>query len=163
IEDERDSPTHSRAKVPACLADHYHGATRHVFTAVIADAFDDGLRAAVSHGKSLARSSREEGPPARAAVQDSASYRDVVAGDARRVAGGRRGENGSGQALTDIVVGVALERDRHSLYGKRTEGLSCRPLELDPYRFLRQTRASVLPCDLAGEHCAECAVGIGYG
>src|SRR2546423_5567678 len=59
IEDERQAATHASGEVAPGLTQHHYRTAGHVFAAVIADAFDDGNRAAVAHRESLARRSCE--------------------------------------------------------------------------------------------------------
>ncbi len=61
--DVRDAAAHARAEVAAGGAEHDDGAAGHVLAAVIADALDDGGRAAVAHGEALARAAGEERAP----------------------------------------------------------------------------------------------------
>ena len=58
-----------------------HGATaRHVFTAVIADALDDGTRAPELRTQKRSAAAAEERPPAGRAVQRDVTDNDIVFG-----------------------------------------------------------------------------------
>ena len=54
VQHERDAAAHPGGEVPSGTTEHDDDATRHVFAAMVADAFDDRESAAVSHGESLA-------------------------------------------------------------------------------------------------------------
>src|SRR5207253_1188494 len=54
VQHERDAARHPRREVPAGAAEHDDAPARHVLTAVVADALDDRVGAAVSHAEPLA-------------------------------------------------------------------------------------------------------------
>ena len=62
-------PGHAGGEIAAGAAKHHDHTARHVLAAVIAGAFDDGARAAVTYGKPLPRHAIEIGFPLRGAVQ----------------------------------------------------------------------------------------------
>ena len=74
---------------------------------MVADALDDGDRAGVAHAEALAGDAAEEGLAAGGAVEDHVAGDDVVLGDERRVVGRADDDAAAGQALADVVVGVA--------------------------------------------------------
>ena len=81
IEHVRDAAAHARREVPAGPAEHDDPAAGHVFAAVIADAFDDGERAAVAHREAFAGDAAEVRLAAGRAVERDVADEDVVLGD----------------------------------------------------------------------------------
>src|SRR5690606_18995426 len=55
VPDISHAARHAGGKVAAGVAQHHHGAARHVFAAMITGAFDHGGGAGVAYGKALAR------------------------------------------------------------------------------------------------------------
>src|SRR5687768_577553 len=55
IQDVRHTARHAGSKIPAGSAEHHHDPARHVFTSMIAGAFDDGSYPAISYCKAFAR------------------------------------------------------------------------------------------------------------
>ena len=64
------------------------------------------------------------------------------------------------EALADVVVGVAFERQRDALRQERAEALSGRSVEVELDGVVRQARRAVLPRDLAAQHRAHGAVHV---
>ena len=106
-----------------------------------ADALDDGLGAAVADGEAHPGPADEVEPAAGRAVEHG------VAGDRlRRRVGGEvrlRGDRdrATGQALADVVVGLADEAQLHAGPGERAERLARGAAQLEPDRAVRARRA----------------------
>ena len=62
------------------------------------------------------------------------------------------------QALADIVVGLAVEIERHAVGEPGAEALAGRAVEPDLDRVVGQARMAVAPRDLARQHGAGRAV-----
>ena len=86
IEHVGDAAGHTRGEIPSGPSEHDHSPARHVFAAVVADAFHDRGGAAVPHGKSLARDAADIGLSAGRAVEHHVADDDVVSGDQARAA-----------------------------------------------------------------------------
>ena len=127
IEHVRDAAAHARREVAPGLAEHDHAAAGHVLAAVIADAFDDGTRAAVAHGEPLARDAAQVRLAARRAVERHVADDDVLFGHERRLGRREHRERAARQPFADVVVGVALERQRDAR-AARTRRSSARPI-----------------------------------
>ena len=108
----------------------------HVFAAVIADALNDGVGAAVADGKAFAGDAPDVGLAARRAVERDVADDDVLfrreAGHARRI----NDQPGAGQAFADEVVRVAFERQRDAARHESAEALSGRSGELQANRVV---------------------------
>src|SRR5688572_8752460 len=111
----RDSARHAGREVAARRTENHGAAARHVLAAVIADALDDGLRAAVAHAESLGGAAAEERAPARRAVQRDVADQHVLLGLERRALRRINDEPTARQALADVVVAVAFELERDAL------------------------------------------------
>ena len=113
-------------EIAAGAAEHDDAAAGHVLAAVIADAFDDRLRAAVAHGEPLAGDAAHERLAARRAVERDVADDDVLFGDERRGARRTHDDAAARESLADEVVGLALERQRDPARKKRAEALARR-------------------------------------
>src|ERR1700756_139117 len=69
VEDIGDASAHARRKVSAAGAKDKNEAIRHVFTAMIAYAFNDGGRSGIAHGKTFAGYAIQKGFAAGGAVK----------------------------------------------------------------------------------------------
>ena len=107
VEHVGDAAGHARAEVAAGRAQHDDPATRHVFAAVVADTLHDRGRAGVAHGEPLPHHPAEERLAARRAVQQHVARDDVVLGGEGRALRRLYDDATTGQALADVVVGVA--------------------------------------------------------
>src|SRR5207253_11375078 len=103
-------------------------AARHVLASVVADAFDDGDRAAVAHGKSLAGDAAEESLTAGRAVERDVADQDVLLGLERGLARRPNRHQGAGQALARVVVRVTFKIECHAGSRPRAEALAGRSL-----------------------------------
>ena len=91
VEHIGDAARHAGGEIAPRAADDDDDAARHIFAAVIADAFDDGERAGVAHGETLARDAAEV-----AFARDRAIERGI-ADDDRSLAAIR--ESGGGRMM----------------------------------------------------------------
>ena len=91
VEHVGDAAAHAGGEVAAGPAEHDDAPAGHVLAAVVADALDDGVGAAVAHGEALAGDAAEEGLAAGRAVERDVADDDVVLGhERRRPSAGRR-------------------------------------------------------------------------
>ena len=73
-----DTAGHAGSKVAACTAQDEHLAACHVFTAMVAYAFDDGFHAAVTDTEAFAGHAVDVGFPARSTIEGHVADNDVV-------------------------------------------------------------------------------------
>src|SRR5262249_3904100 len=111
VEHIGDAAAHAGREVAAGSAKHDDAAAGHVLAAVVSDAFDDGAGARVADGEPLARGAAEEGAGGRRAVQHGVTDDDVLLRGELRRFGRPHGERAAGEALADVVVRVAVERE----------------------------------------------------
>src|SRR5262249_59477367 len=109
--------------------EHDDAAARHVLAAVVADAFDDGVRAAVAHREALARDALEVGLARGGAVEHDVACDDVLRRLEGRAARHRDDDARAGEALAAVVVGVALDADRDPARAEGAEALARRAAE----------------------------------
>ena len=102
---------HARREVTAGAAQDDDPAAGHVLATVIADALDHGVGAGVADREPFADHAAQEDLPAGGAEQDHVAADDVVLGDVvlRRVVRRPHHDPATGQALADVVVGVAVD------------------------------------------------------
>ena len=156
-------PVMPAAKLRAGFAEHHHRAVGHVLAAVVADAFHHRGGAGVADGEALAGHAVEEGLAAGGAVQHDVADDDVLFGHEGRRAGRVDDELAAREALADVVVGVAFERQRHAVGQERAEALAGRAGEVNLDGVLGQARRAVAPGDLAAQHRAHRAVHVADG
>src|SRR5262252_7485114 len=80
VPDVRDAARHAGREVETSRAQDHRAAAGHVLAAVVADALDHGLRAAVAHAEPLGRAPAEERAAARRAVERDVADQHVVLG-----------------------------------------------------------------------------------
>ena len=117
IEHVGDAAAHAGGEVAAGPPEHDHAPAGHVLAAVIADAFDHRLRAAVADREPLAGNAAHERLAARRAVQRDVADDHVLFSRERGV--GRRPDDqpSARQALADEIVGLAFEGERDAASG----------------------------------------------
>ena len=160
IEHVGDPAAHARREVPSRLAQHDDASAGHVLAAVVADAFDDGVRAGVAHREALARPAAEERLARDRPVQDGVADDHVVLGGERRLLGRPHGDHAARGTLAGVVVGVAEQRQLDARRQPGPERLPGRPAELEPDRAGGQPRRTVLLRDVVGEQAPDRAVDV---
>ena len=158
VEHVGDAAAHAGGEIAPGRPEHDDAPAGHVLAAVVADAFDDRERAAVADGEALARHAAEVRLAARRAVERDVADDDVLFGDERRLPRRIDDDLAARQALADVVVRVAFERQRDAARHERAEALagrsgeraagSCRRAALRRRSASSpRSRASCRPCD----------------
>src|SRR5207237_7943515 len=106
------APPH--AHVRAVAAEDPARPVGQVLAAVIAGAFDDSPRAAVADGKALAGRPIEVALALRGPVEGGVADQDGLFGHERGALGRVDDDPSAAQALAEVVVGLALEFQRHA-------------------------------------------------
>ena len=108
VPDVSNAATHAGPEVSTCFSQHYYASTGHVFTAVVANAFDDSSGAAVANTKAFRRNAVEVRLARSCAVHYNVTNKDIVLG--LKCTGFWRVDNNSAPRLTfaDVIVTVAL-------------------------------------------------------
>src|SRR3954471_1282539 len=158
IEDVGDAATHARGEVAPGRTEHDHAPAGHVLAAVIADSLDDSLDAGVAHREALPREPAEERPAAGRAVQDRVADHHVLLGHIRRVLRRAHGQDAARETLARVVVGVAVEHQRHAAHQPAAEALPAVAARAHDDRVVRQALGPVAPRDLARQEPADTAV-----
>lgn len=128
-----DASAHAGRQVHADRAQDDDPATGHVLTAVVTGALDDGPCAGVAHGEALGRDASHEADAGSGAIEGCVSNDDVVFGNEASLQRlGRRvdGKGTATEALSEVVLGVALQLQEDALQGEGPEGLAGGPCEL---------------------------------
>ncbi len=115
VVDVGDAAAHAGGEVAAGGAENDDEAVGHVFAAVVAHAFDDGGCAGVADGEALAGDAVEEDFAAGCAVEDDVADEDAFLGQEAGGLGRIGDDAAAGEALAEIVVGVAFEFERDAL------------------------------------------------
>src|SRR5690606_26636791 len=133
VEHVGDAARHAGREVQSSGPENDGAPAGHVLAAVVADAFDAGLRAAVADAEALSRAAAEERAARRRAVQRDVADQDVVLGRERARARRVDDDAPAREALADVVVRVALELERDALRQERPEALPGRAVQLDAH------------------------------
>src|SRR5690606_3716215 len=155
-----DAAGHAGREVASGASQDDGASAGHVLAAVVADALDDGQGSGVAHAEPFADDAAEEQFAGGGAVGDDVAGDDVVLGGEAGAVGGADGDAAAGQALADVVVGVADEAQGDAAGQERAEGLSGRAGEGDVDGVVGQARGAVALGDLVAEHCADGAVDV---
>ena len=131
-------PDMPAAKFRPTGAEHGHPAAGHVLAAVVAGALDHRGRAGVPHAEPLADHAAQEHLAAGRAVADHVARDHLLLGGERGVRVGRGDDPPAGQALAQVVVGVAVQPQGHAAGQERAERLAGRPAERDVDRVVGQ-------------------------
>src|SRR5690606_7758312 len=91
----------------------------HVFTAVVAHTFHDGVHAGVAHAEALACHAAHVRLAARGAIEGHVADDDVLLGAEAAALWRVDDQPPARQPLTEVVVGVALQFQRHALGHER--------------------------------------------
>src|SRR5207249_10250517 len=119
VEHERAAAGHARAEIFAGASEDDDRAIRHVFAAVVAEAFDDGDAAGVAHAKAFARAAAREQHSARRAIHHGVADDRVFVRDKFPVSRRAHDDLAAAHALADVIVRLAFEHDANAARQKR--------------------------------------------
>src|SRR5271165_1264492 len=157
----RETAGHAGAEIKAKRAEDEDDAARHIFAAVLADAFDNCQGAAITNGEALASAACDEKLAGGGAVKNGVASENVAAARGRGAGGNRDGA--TGETFSDVVVGFPGKQQSDSIGKKCAKALSRASVEFFGY-FLR--KRAVLAAWTAATHQfsthagANAAVGI---
>src|SRR4051812_17513096 len=162
VEDISDAATHPGGEIASAFAEYDRDTARHVFASVIAHAFNDSSGAGIANGKAFAGESVEEGFAGGGTVEGNVADDDVLFW--REARGFRRkdDEASTGEALADVVVSFAFQREGYAGREEGAETLSSGTVESEAHGVIRKTLRSVTPDDFAADHSADGAVNVLY-
>src|SRR3989344_606020 len=160
IEHECESAGHAGGEVAPHGTDDDHAPAGHALAFVLAHALDDPVRAGISHREALAGQPAEIGLAAGGAVKRDVTDDDVLLGHERRLARRIHHQLRARQALADVVVGVALEREADALGQERTETLAGGAVEVDADGVFRQAVGAVTLGYLGAQDRADGAMDV---
>ena len=109
IEHVGDTTAHTRSKVTTGRAQDHNATTRHILTAVIADAFNNSVRARITHGETFGGNTGKVAMTACSTIQACVTHDDVLLRHERRRLGRIDNETPTRQTLTDIVIRITFE------------------------------------------------------
>src|SRR5690606_33848640 len=132
---------HARGEVAAGRADDHDPPAGHVLATVVPDALNDGLGAGVTDAEPLADHAADVDLAVDRAVADHVAGDDVLLGLEALLQRLFRREDrdlAAGEALANVVVGIAFEQHRHAVRQEAAEALAGRALEAERDRVVRQ-------------------------
>ena len=118
---------------------------------MVAGPLDDGVHTAVADGEPLAGRPVEVGLALRGAIQRGVPDQDRLFRDEGGALGGIHNDPPAAQALAQIVIGLALEFQRHASGQEGPERLAGRPRKLDVDGVRRQAFQAIASGDLTGQ------------
>ena len=127
---------------------------------MVADAFHDGVSAAVADGKALAGDAADERLTTGRAVEGHVTDDDVLLGREGRAPRRKDDQPPARQSLAPVVVGVALEHEGDAARNERAERLPGRAGEVDLDGVVGQAAATPAGRDLVAEHGADRAIHV---
>ncbi len=135
----------------------------HVLAAIVAHRLDDRIRAAVAHGKALARHAADVRLTARRTVKADVADDDVLLRNERGPGRREHDDLAARESLAEVIVGVAFECKRHATRHERAEALAGGSPEMNAHRVRRQALGSPLPRDLAPRDRTDHAIHVADG
>src|SRR6185503_6607400 len=163
VENVGDAARHAGGEVAARRTDHHHHAAGHVLAAVVAGPLDDGHGAGVPNRKTLAGDAAEVALPGDGAVEHGIADDDAFFWHDAGAGIGPHDQLAAGEALADVVVGLAHQIESDAMGEPGAEALPGRALEGQPDGVLRQPAVVVASGNLAREHGPGRAIAIADG
>src|SRR6516162_2087166 len=117
VEHIGDAARHAGSEVPSRGTDHHHDTAGHIFAAMVAGAFHHGGGAGIAHGEALAADAAEIALARDRPIKHGVADDDRLLRHDARLSGRANDDAAAGEALADIVVGLAFQVERHP-FGK---------------------------------------------
>src|SRR5260370_22951292 len=125
---------HARAEIQDERPEDDSDAARHVFAAVLADAFDNGKRTTVADSETLPSASGNKELTRSGAIEHGVSGKNVTAPGGCKSSSD--GDGSAGKTFSNVIVGLALEPEGHALGKKSAEALARRAMKILPHLFI---------------------------
>src|SRR5690606_32129706 len=138
VENVGHAARHAGSEVAPGLADDDDDAAGHVFAAVVADAFHHRDRAGVADREALAGHAPEVALALDRAIEHGIADDDRLLRDGPGFLRRADDDAPAGEALADIVVGLADQLERDPAREERGEPLACRARPLHLHRAAAQ-------------------------
>src|SRR5260221_1030432 len=119
-----DATTHPGCKIPAGVTQDNDPAARHVFAAVVADAFDDSLYTGVADSKAFAGLTTDECFTGGSAIEGYVTDDAVLFGDESCILRRIDDEPCTGKTLTKIMICAAFKLEVHPMGIEGSEALA---------------------------------------
>ncbi len=130
---------------------------------MVADALDHCQGSAIAHAEALAGHPPEVGLSAGGAVEGDVADEGVLLRHEGRARRWQCHDPPTGQALADVVIGVALEYQGDTAGDERPEALARRALKAQRDCVVGESFRSIPPRDLAAQESAHDSVHIADG
>ena len=134
----RNAAAHASRKIAPGGAQHRHGATRHVFTAVVTGAFDHRGGTRQAHGKTFTRHTTEEGLATGGAKHHGVAHNGVLDGLATEINARAHHDPATAQALAGVIIGVTNQVQGDAACQECTKRLATGALQLNANAVVRQ-------------------------
>src|SRR3990167_4321255 len=124
VEHVSDAARHAGGKVSSRFAEHDDAPSGHVLAAVIPDALDDCIGAAIAYGETLAGDAAEVGFAAGGAVEHHIANQNIFFGNKGGLMRRIDDDLAARKALAEVIVGVAFEGEADALGEEGPKALS---------------------------------------
>ena len=128
---------HAGREIAPRRPEYHHASTGHVLATVVADRLDDRAHATVANAKPFAGHPANIRLAARRAVERDVADDNVLLGHERRTLRRIDDDLAAAEPLADVVIRIALQRERHALGQERAETLAGAALEMQLDRVFR--------------------------
>ena len=115
---------------------------------MISDPLDHGSHTAIAHTEAFARHATNIGLPVGRSIKGHIADDDVFLRGKSRTCRGIQYDLSTRKPFGEVVIGIALQFQRHAGWDKRPKTLTSRPLEMKVYGIFRQTVSTVTSGDL---------------
>ena len=115
VQDVRDAAAHARREVAPGRTEDDHATAGHVLAAVVADAFDHRMGAAVANAEPLGGDPPEKALAGGGAVEHDVADQDLLLRPERARLRRIDDEPAAGETLADVVVGVSFDLEGDTL------------------------------------------------
>src|SRR5262249_48211762 len=119
----RQTARHARTEIQTKRSENNGNAAGHVLATVLANTFDNRKSAAIANSKPFTRAASHEQASRSCTVEHGVTHKHVAA--TRSALPSRNGNCAARKALADVVVGFAVQFERHSFANKCAETLAC--------------------------------------
>src|SRR5438105_8299847 len=160
VEHIGDTAGHPGREIAAGLAEDHDDAAGHVLAAMVAGALDDGDSAGITHREALPGDAAEITFALDRAIEHRIADDDRFLRHNARVGGGADDDSAAGEALADVIVGVAFELERHAARKPRAEALAGSAGEFHVDGVGRESLVPIPFRNFAGEHRPRGSIGI---
>jgi hypothetical protein len=160
VENVGNTSRHTGSEVATSRSENENTTTSHVLATVVTNTLNNGCSTGVAHTETLSSNATEEASTLSGTVQADVTNQNVLLGTVDRSAWGVDDQTTTGQALTNVVVGVTLELESDTGRKESTEGLTSGTTDVDVNGILGQSSLAVTPANLVRQSGTEGTISV---